>query len=181
MIRTHIFTCSLPKDLADSLNRESGRIYTQVIVGHWRVYRQTGHWLSNGATEKLGDFYDRHNEHPPLLHAHSIDAAQQGFPKACKTVHTCRKMGLDTRFPHKRKRFRTTIWKNTGIKKKGGHLRLALARGAEPVRVRIPSYLADLPGESFVEMWLASRGHQTPARPVACSYRGWACSSRPSR
>src|SRR4051812_36596909 len=32
MIRTHVFPCSLSKAEADALNRESGRVYTSVLV-----------------------------------------------------------------------------------------------------------------------------------------------------
>ena len=81
MIRTQVFPCCLPKIEADALNRESGRVYTETLVWHYRVYRRTGHWLSQGAAEKLGDFLS-----DTTLHAHSRDAAQQAFCKACKTA-----------------------------------------------------------------------------------------------
>ena len=148
MIRTQSFPCSLPKDTADQLNRESGRIYTSVMVEHYRVFRHTGHWLSPHAGEKLNDFLS-----PTILHAHSRDAAQQGFYKGCKTAKTNR--GLEgSRYPHWRKRFRTTIWKNTGIRKQGTVLLLALARGHAPIRVSLPSPMMDLPGDAFLEMRL---------------------------
>jgi len=89
-----------------------------------------------------------------LLHAHSIDAAQQGFPKACKTARSCRKIGLNNRYPYKRKIFRTTIWKNTGIRKENKSLILALARGNEALVVRLPPNLSGLKAESFLEMRL---------------------------
>jgi hypothetical protein len=37
MIRTHVFPCLLSKAEADALNRESGRIYSSVLVRHYRV------------------------------------------------------------------------------------------------------------------------------------------------
>jgi hypothetical protein len=84
MIRTVAIPCKLPQEVADAFNLESGRIYTQVLVQHYRIYRKKGIWLSAGAMEKLNDFLNRGRK--PRLHAHSIDAAQQGFPKACKTA-----------------------------------------------------------------------------------------------
>src|SRR5687768_6749184 len=81
-IRTVYFRCDLPRETADALNRESGRLYTQVLVEHYRAYRK-GTWLSPYTSMRLNDFYNRDN--PRLLHAHSIDAAQEGFAKACKT------------------------------------------------------------------------------------------------
>ncbi len=150
MITTQVFACALPKTTADALNRESGRIYTTTLIEHYRVYRHTSHWLSPKADEKLNDFLGG----PTLLHAHSRDAAQQGFAKACKTARACQAAGLNTRYPHKRKAWRSTIWKNTGIRKQGSVLLLALARGNAPIRVVLPAPLRALPNEAFVEMRL---------------------------
>ncbi len=154
MIRTTVFTCGLAKETADALNRESGRVYTQAMVEHWRVYRQTGHWLSPGGLEKLSDFYDRQNGLSPLLHSHSVDAAQQGFPKACKTARACRKLGLNNRYPYRRKYYRTAIWKNTGIRKRKGVLLLSLSRGRDPIPVPLPPTLSKVEAKGFVEMRL---------------------------
>ncbi|NJN67014.1 MAG: hypothetical protein HC884_10035 [Chloroflexaceae bacterium] len=82
MIRTHIEPCSLNREEADALNRASGERYTQVMVFHWRTYRKKGHWLSQGGAEKWNDRLNA--DQPKLLHAHSVDAAQQGFSKAIK-------------------------------------------------------------------------------------------------
>ena len=150
MLRTVIFNCSLPKPEADVLNQESGRVYTDTLVWHYRVYRRTGHWLSPGAEERLNDYLTGIT----ILHAHSRDAAQQGFPKACKTARACRKSGLEVRYPHKLKRFRSTIWKNTGIRLSGGSLLLAKARGLTPVVVSLPSNLSGFPKQSFREVRL---------------------------
>jgi putative transposase len=128
MIRTHTLPCSLPKAQADALNRESGRLYTQTLVWHYRIFRRKGLWLSQGEAEKLGDFFSE-----TTLHAHSRDAAQQGFYKACKTAKACRAAGREVHYPHQRKLYRTTIWKHTGIRVREGTLRLARAWGLEPI------------------------------------------------
>ncbi len=157
MIRTHAIPCLLPKPEADALNQESGRIYSRVMVNHYRVYRQSGEvWLSQYDAMKLTDFYDTQGGQERLLHAHSVDAAQEGFYKACKTAKTSKKVGLNNaHYPHKRKFWRTTIWKNSGIRAQdGGLLLLARARGLEPLRVNLPSQLASLPPKSFFEMRL---------------------------
>ena len=130
MIRTHIEPCRLNRTEADALNRASGERYTQVAVFHWRTYRHTGHWLSQDGAEKWNDRVNAGQ--PVLLHTHSIDAAQQGFYKACKTARGCRNVGLDTRYPYKRQKYRTTIWKQTGIRREGDTLVLARARGYHP-------------------------------------------------
>ena len=147
MIRTVTFGCSLPKAKADALNLESGAVYTRVLVEHYRIYRQTGHWLSAGAASRIEDQLGG----PTTLHAHSRDAAQQAFYQAVKTARTNRGDSMNAKYPHKRKRFRTTIWKNTGIRLREGVLLLARARGMEPVRVNLPSQLADLPEDGFRE------------------------------
>ena len=117
MIRTVVFRCHLSQKEADALNRESGRIYSRVMVEHYRIYRKKGIWLNNAQAEKLDDVY--HGHEAALLHSHSIDASQQGFYKACKTAKTNKADGLPgARYPHKRKHYRTTVWKNTGIRLK---------------------------------------------------------------
>lgn len=141
MIRTHIIPCDLPKPVCDALNMESGRIYTGVCVYHWRTYRKKNVWLSQYGAMKVGDFFREANR----LHAHSIDAAQQGFYKACKTTREARKAGVkDAKFPHRRKRFRTTIWKSTGIRLKDGVLILSNGKGNRGIRIRLPESLIDV-------------------------------------
>lgn len=147
MIRTHTLPCSLPRHEADALNAESGRLYSLTLLWHWRIYRRKGIWLSQSAAEKLGDFMSQ-----TTLHAHSRDAAQQGFYRACTTIRTLKKQGdTDARYPSRRKRYRTTVWKNTGIRMKGGHLRLARAKGLPPVSIQLPPDLAHVPPAAFLE------------------------------
>jgi putative transposase len=114
------------------------------------VYRKKGHWLSQGAGERIED-----STGLTLLHAHSRDAAQQGFYKACKTARTLREQGNpDIRYPHRRKRWRTTSWKNTGIRCKAGVLRLLRCHGPAPLHVALPVHLVALPARCFVAMRL---------------------------
>jgi putative transposase len=125
------------------------------MVEHYRVYRQTGHWLSIYTGHRLNDFYIRAHFsmasdlmgpiRPPLLHAFSRDAAQQGFYKACKTARSCQKAGLDTKYPHKRKRYRPTVWYSSGIRVREDCILLSLAKesGLPPIRVPRPEWLLD--------------------------------------
>lgn len=138
--RTYQFACRIPQSQADALNMESARIYNAVMIEHWRIYRKKGVWLRQGAAEKLNDNYDADTS--KLLHAHSIDAAQQAFYKACKQVHTKRKQGDESvRFPHKRRRFRTTIWKSSGVYAvEKGVMYLSLTRGFDRLAVKLPSH-----------------------------------------
>src|SRR5258708_16240052 len=150
MIRTHISPCRLPRPIADALNQESGQIYTRVMVTHYRAFRQSGVWLSNYGAQKLDDCYTVGQTR--LLHAHSIDAAQEAFYTACKTAKANRDQGAH--YPHQRKVWRTTVWKNTRIRQTGGTLVLALPRGRPPPPVTLPSHLANLPKEALAEMGL---------------------------
>jgi hypothetical protein len=144
MIRTHIIECDLNRAEADALNRASGAIYTQTLITHYRVYRKRGqkkrHWLSQFAAMRLNDYLTR--DVPPLLHAHSKDAAQEGFYKACKTARANREQGAN--YPHKRKWWRTTIWKQSGIRRQGQRLVLSRAKGLPPIIVDLPDHLHDV-------------------------------------
>ena len=153
MLRVSYFRTNINHSLADDLNAESGRVYSDALVRHWRVYRHKGHWLSRKAASKL---QDAELGSPSLLHSHSFDAAREGFYAACKTARECRKAGLDTKYPYKRKRFRPTVWKRSGIRLDGKMLLLSLARGNPhgPIRVPLPSHLRDLPVDAFREVKL---------------------------
>jgi putative transposase len=48
---------------------------------------------------------------------------------------------MDTKYPYHRTRWRTTIWKASGIRLQDGALRLARARGLAPVSVPLPPQL----------------------------------------
>ena len=123
MIRTQIVPCHLPRARADAFNLESGRIYTGILVRHWRIVRKKGIWLSEKSGTKLSDL----STDAPL-HAHSIDAAQQGFYKACKTAKALKRQDPSAKYPHWTKKFRTTVWKNTAIKRRGDALELSTGR-----------------------------------------------------
>src|SRR5262245_3560429 len=144
MIRTHIIECHLKRAEADALNQASGAIYTQTLITHYRVYRKRGHkkrhWLSQFAAMRLNDYLTRHEQ--PLLHAHSKDAAQEAFYKACKTAKANRHLGAN--YPHKRKHWRTTIWKQSAIRRQGDRLLLSRAKGLPPIAVELPEHLHDV-------------------------------------
>jgi hypothetical protein len=95
MLRPHQFVGCLPKSEADALNAESGRLDTDMLVCHYRVYRRQGVWLRSAHGERWEDTHGG----PTTLHAHSRDAAQQGFSTACKTANACRDLGLDVQYP----------------------------------------------------------------------------------
>ena len=139
MIRTHKIPCKLNRAFADGLNLASGGIYTGVLVAHWRVVRKKGIWLSEKAGTRLSDSIVE-----AALHAHTIDAAQQGFYKACKTARAARKIDPTANYPHWPKKFRTTIWKNTAIKRVGGHLELSNGLRNPKIVIALPAKLQEV-------------------------------------
>jgi putative transposase len=148
MIRTHRIPCRLPRATADRLNLASGRIYTGVLVAHYRVLRRKHIWLSEISGTKWSDWRGT-----AAMHAHSIDAAQQGFYKACATTRGLHKAGFTAaKFPHWPKKFRTTIWKNTAIKRKGDTLELSTGKGNAPIVIPLPVALRA--GLRFLEVRL---------------------------
>lgn len=136
MIRTHTIPCHLPKEQADTLNRESGGIYTGVLVAHWRVVRKKNIWLSEKAGTRLSD-----SRTDVKLHAHTVDAAQQGFYKACKTAKALKRVDPTAKYPHKPKKFRTTVWKNTAVKQKGHTLELSTGSKNPKIVILLPEPL----------------------------------------
>jgi len=96
MILTKVFRATQPKSILDELNRESGRVYSETMVEHWRVYRKHAVWLSSSGEEKYNDYL-----HPAtILHSHSKDAAQQAFAKAVKTTRGCARLAAQKRDFH---------------------------------------------------------------------------------
>jgi putative transposase len=137
LIRTHTIPCHLPREQADALNRASAQIYTGVLVAHWRIVRRKGFWLS----AKSGTRWSDSRTDAPM-HAHSIDAAQQGFYKACAVTRALRRSGFtEVKFPYHCKKFRTTIWKSTALKRRDDILELSLGRGRPPIRILLPEPL----------------------------------------
>lgn len=142
MIRTHILPCDLPKNQADSYNLESGRIYSQVLTTHWRAFRKSGHWLSHYGATKLNDWYNQ--DVPKKLYAHTLDAAQNGFYNACVTTRTLRKAGYpEANFPWRRKKFRTTTWFGSALKRTSDGVILSNAKGQPKVTIKLPTELLD--------------------------------------
>ena len=147
MILAQSFIARQPRSLLDDLNRESGRIYTLTMVEHWRIKNRKDIWLSQYGAMRVNDALAGES----ILHAHSKDAAQEGFYKACKVSKALIAKGVDTKYPHKRKMFRTTAWKKKGIKVNSEHLLLSRAKGLKPIVVLIPEQLQ---GFSFDEVRL---------------------------
>ena len=92
MIRTYILPCQLNRERCDALNLNSGRIYSHIVATHWKLLKRKSLWLSEKNMRKLSDM--RLENKDLAMHAHTIDAAQEGFPKACKTTRALRKAGL---------------------------------------------------------------------------------------
>jgi putative transposase len=160
VIRTHLLPCHLPDAQCRTLNRESGRIYSETLVHHYRIYRNAaGLWLSPMQHNRVLDSFCGPSA---LLHSHSVDAAQQDFYEACKTAKALRQINPRARFPYKRKYYHTTTWKNTAIKMVDGRMRLSLAQGQPYLWLDLPEHLATLPANAFRQVQLCYN-HATKA------------------
>jgi putative transposase len=116
-----------------------------VLVAHWRVVRKKGIWISQYGAMRWSDRWT-----DAKMHGHSIDAAQQGFYKACVVTRALRKAGfVEAKFPHRPKKFRTTIWKNSTIKREGDVLKLSCGsrtkkeREEREIKIPVPDRLRD--------------------------------------
>jgi putative transposase len=115
---------------------ESGHIYTGILARHWRIIRKKGIWLPEKLGKKLSDLNT-----DAQMHAHSIDAAQEGFYKAWKTAKILKRVDPNAKYPHWPKKFRTTIWKNTAIKHRENLLELSTGRGNPKIIIHLPTTL----------------------------------------
>jgi hypothetical protein len=139
VIKNIIVRCSLPKEQADELNQASGRIYTRVLVEHYRAYRHTGHWLSCFAHSKMDAVYQA-EEKAQMLSSYSVDAAREGFYNAAHVAWVNQANGA--KYPHKRRMWRTTVWKNPSIRLKDGYILLSQAKGWPAIQIPLPASLS---------------------------------------
>jgi len=139
--RTLIITCRWPRALCDRLNRESGEVYSRVLVEHWRRVRRHGVWLPEYDARRLDDYL--HRDWPHILGSNSIDQAQRAVFKAFKTIRATRKNGNPkARYPRKRKRYRATAWNGEwNVRVEDGRLRLSMARDHGPLYHPLPDGL----------------------------------------
>ena len=167
MITTQTLPYRGSKALADELNKESARHYNATLSNHWRTFRKKGVWLS----EKSAYRWEDYQSDGTILHAHSRDAAQQAFYRSCKTARTLKRNGnTAARYPKYRRGFRTTIWKNTGIRKSGSTL--LLARAGAWLRSRWPSLPLGRPVGSW-KPGLCSTRSPTSTLGTWCSKTVW--------
>ena len=62
MIRTYIFPCKLRYDVADSLNMESGHIYSHIVSKHWQILKKKDLWLSPKGLTKISDMRNKNRK-----------------------------------------------------------------------------------------------------------------------
>ena len=129
MIRTHILPSTIPRAHADNLNRSSGEIYTGILVatGDSCVRRAFGSPRSparGGATPAPTSGCTPTRSTPPS----KVSTRRASRPGRCA------RRGTPKRSSRTGPRYRTTIWKNTGIK-----------RGRRPGAVERPQGHEDRP------------------------------------
>ena len=81
---------------------------------------------------------------------------EQGFYKACKTAKALKRQDPSAKYPHWTKKFRTTVWKNTAIKRRGDALELSTGRDNPKIAIQLPAALRDT--LRFVEVRWSTTG-----------------------
>jgi putative transposase len=111
----------------DELAKESGRLYSQVVVYFWRVVRKKGIWLSSATLMKLF--------HSDQLHSQSAQATIQAFEASLKSWRTRRKGNPHAKPPWRRRKYFKVIYKSSAIRLTEGILRLSNGKGNEALEI----------------------------------------------
>lgn len=121
-------------DQLDTLASEAGRLYTAVLVEHWRLVRRHNVWLSEPALRQVSIYADQHSAR--ILHSQSQQAIVSNFRDAMTTWRAVRAADPRAKPPHKRRRFYKVTWVQMAIRgPKDGHLHLSNGRGTPPLLV----------------------------------------------
>ena len=132
------------RDMPDSggeARMEAARLwYRMVKLHHWFRKRRKP-WPN------AGDF-EKHFKGRFKLHSQTIQVLVQKFFSNIDTTRTNRKNGIkDARYPWRRKRYFSVIWKGQSIKQHGNRLMLPMGRGNKPLRIKVP----ELPNGKIVQ------------------------------
>ena len=103
MVRTHVIACKLPRARADALNLESGRVYTGVLVVHWRTVRKKNLWLSEGSAKCWSDTAHQRQDARPYNRRRAggfLQGVRDNQGVAQGWVHRGQVPALDQEVPH---------------------------------------------------------------------------------
>ena len=114
----------------DMLAHESGRVYSKVVSLLWKVKRQKGFWLSQGAVQK----YMRLRGYN--LHSQTVQAIIQSYFDSLKSYFRAVKSNPDAKPPKHTPHFYKVRWIQNGIAFKDGVVRLSNGKGNAPITLK---------------------------------------------
>jgi putative transposase len=112
------------------LREEAARCWNEIVKFHRRVYRKKGIWLSKAAVQRWakGRF---------ALHSQTVQALIDRYFANCETARKVRQQGTKTRYPYKRKRYQTPVWKGQSIRVRDGKIILPNGQGRDPLIIAL--------------------------------------------
>jgi putative transposase len=134
MQNTTVIKINLPKitQAQTEARRESARLWNRMMKLHLWFRKRQLPWPSKGDFQK--HFKGRFN-----LHSQTVQALTDKFFSNIDTSRTNRKNGdKSARYPHKTKRYFSTIWKGQAIKLHGNRIVLPMGRGSKPLKIKLP-------------------------------------------
>jgi len=145
------------REYCQFLQQESARVWNRAKNFFWRTYRKKGIWLSSNSLQKFNRSDQLHDGEQFYLNSQSIQSVAQQFTDNIKSAHQVRKENPNIRYPYKNKRYFRVLWKGTGnapsAKVKGRNIILNNGRGNQPLKLRLPSSLANCQPRTVELFW----------------------------
>ncbi|OAT79480.1 transposase [Desulfotomaculum copahuensis] len=154
--------------LARNLQMEAAKVWNATCNIHRTVYGRYHYWLKEGALKSLlkGKYG---------IHSQSVQAVVETYYECCERTRELHAQGgADWKYPYRRKRFFTVIWKEPGIARMGRILRLSNGRGREPLIVKLPERLVGTAIHQAQLVWHRNQYwlHVTVEKPALIKVRG---------
>ncbi|SHJ11916.1 RNA-guided endonuclease InsQ/TnpB family protein [Desulfofundulus thermosubterraneus] len=114
------------------------------------------------------------------LHSQSVQAVVETYFECCERTRKLHEQGnTHWRYPHRRKRFFTVIWKEAAIIHKGRILRLSNGWGKEPLIVKLPKRLTNTAILQAQLVWHRNQYwlHVTVEKPALLKVQGDVCAA----
>jgi len=121
-------------DLARSLSKRSGRIYSKVVSTIFDIENRKGFWLKEGDMKKLIRLYADNIG----IHSQSKQGIVEQYYTALDSYFKALNNHDNPKPPYKTYKFQKVVYKKSAIRLKDGYLRLSNGRGEEPLTVGIP-------------------------------------------
>ena len=132
MITKKTYNFSLYDPRFFELAKEAGDVYSRSLEEFWKVYDETGVWLSKFDLQK----HMRNKLERKLLHSDSFIGAMQQVHANLASWKQAKKVVKDACPPRKPKFLQAILFKKSQIKYKNGFLKLTLGIGNEYLNLK---------------------------------------------